>query len=78
MVVANEFIVRLGGKNTISRGILIVTVAFMAYLMNAYMSYALNDDLMAVAVVPSMMGITVAFCYDVISSQLGPRPAVLA
>jgi dolichol-phosphate mannosyltransferase len=74
MVVANEFIVRLGGKDTISRGILIVTVAFTGYLLNAYMSYALNNDLLAVAVAPSMLGLTVAFSYDVISTHLNRRP----
>jgi dolichol-phosphate mannosyltransferase len=78
MVVANELIMSLGGKDSITKGLLIVSVATIGYLLNAYVFYWLNEDLLAVAVIPSMVGMTVAFSFDLIGSQFHKRPAVSA
>jgi dolichol-phosphate mannosyltransferase len=70
MVLTNEFIAELKWRGVISRGIVIVGVAFLGYLINLFMSYVLNDALLAVALIPSMLGITVAFSYDIIGTHL--------
>jgi dolichol-phosphate mannosyltransferase len=74
MVLANELIVIIGGKDTFTRGMLIISVAFVGYIMNLYLSYSLNNDFLAVAIIPSMLGLTVAFSFDVIGARLH-RPA---
>lgn len=74
MVLANEMIVVLRWKDTITRGLLIVAVAFFGYILNLFMSYALNDALLAVTVIPSMLGLTVAFGFEILGTHLN-RPS---
>jgi dolichol-phosphate mannosyltransferase len=74
MVLANEMIVVLRWKDTITRGLLIVAVAFFGYLLNLSMSYVLNEAFLAVTLIPSMVGLTVAFGYEILGTHLN-RPS---
>jgi dolichol-phosphate mannosyltransferase len=75
MVTANELAIKLIGiRDSISRGIMLIAIAFMGYILNLFMSFTLNEDLLGIAVIPSLLGLTVAFSFDVISAHIH-RPA---
>jgi len=70
MVLANEFIIKLGHTNSITRGMSMVAIAFIGYLINLSMCYFLNDEVPEATILPSLLGLTVAFGYEMIGSNI--------
>ncbi len=75
MLVANELIMRFTKRDVIIRGISVLAITFLCYLLNLSLFYALSEDLPAITIISTFLGLMVALSYDSVGlGILKPSP----